>query len=243
MEKAIIIGATSGIGLEVARLLRSQGVGLGVAGRRDDRLQAFAAEEGAPVAWSRIDVTDSDAGERLVELADRMGGVDTIILVAGVGSQNRSLDPAIELATAETNVVGFTRMIDAAFNYLKAHGGGHIAAVSSIAGTKGLGIAAAYSATKRFQNTYIQCLAQLSNMTDARVTFTDIRPGFVDTDLLRSGHYPMLMKPQKVARLMVDAIRKRKRVATIDWRYRLLVAAWRLIPDRIWEKATIETTK
>lgn len=243
MEKAIIIGATSGIGLEVARLLRSQGVGLGVAGRRDDRLQAFAAEGGAPVAWSRIDVTDSDAGERLMELADRMGGVDTIILVAGIGSQNRSLDPAIELATAETNVVGFTRMIDAAFCYLKAHGGGHIAAVSSIAGTKGLGIAAAYSATKRFQNTYIQCLAQLSNMTDARVTFTDIRPGFVDTDLLRSGHYPMLMKPQRVARLMVDAIRKRKRVATIDWRYRLLVAAWRLIPDRIWEKAKIETTK
>ena len=243
MDKAIIIGATSGIGLEVARLLRSEGVSLGVAGRRTDRLQAFAAEEGAHVEWSAIDVTDSDAGDKLVELADRIGGVDTFILVAGIGSQNRNLGPAVEVATAETNVVGFTRMIDAAFNYLKARGGGHIAAVSSIAGTKGLGIAPAYSATKRFQNTYMQCLAQLSAMTKAGVTLTDVRPGFVDTDLLRSGHYPMLMSPKKVARLMVDAIKKRKRVATIDWRYRLLVAAWRMIPDCIWEKSTkIETT-
>ena len=154
MKNAIIVGATSGIGLEVARIMRSEGVNIGVAGRREDRLRKFA-EEGGNVVWQRIDVTDENAGELLIDLAERMGGVDTILLVSGIGSQNRDLDPSIEIATAETNVVGFTRMIDAAFNYLKSHGGGHIGAVSSIAGTKGLGIAPAYSATKRFQNTYI----------------------------------------------------------------------------------------
>ena len=167
MKNAIIVGATSGIGLEVARIMRSEGVNIGVAGRREDRLRKFA-EEGGNVVWQRIDVTDENAGGLLVDLAERMGGVDTILLVSGIGSQNRDLDPGIEIATAETNVVGFTRMIDAAFNYLKSHGGGHIGAVSSIAGTKGLGIAPAYSATKRFQNTYIQCLAQLSAMTRAK---------------------------------------------------------------------------
>lgn len=95
----------------------------------------------------------------------------------------------------------------------------------SIAGTKGLGIAPAYSATKRFQNTYIQCLAQLSAMTRANITFTDIRPGFVDTDLLRSGNYPMLMRPEKTARMIVDALRRKNawRQSTGDtacsWRY------------------------
>jgi len=288
MKNAIIVGATSGIGLEVARIMRSEGVNIGVAGRREDRLRKFA-EEGGNVVWQRIDVTDENAGGLLVDLAERMGGVDTmeyqrlftyapqiilyrsstvwlhlaeafnrmgypdaafailkdglttILLVSGIGSQNRDLDPGIEIATAETNVVGFTRMIDAAFNYLKSHGGGHIGAVSSIAGTKGLGIAPAYSATKRFQNTYIQCLAQLSAMTRANITFTDIRPGFVDTDLLRSGNYPMLMRPEKTARMIVDALRRKKRVATIDWRYRLLVTVWRMIPDCIWERANIQT--
>ena len=229
MKNAIIVGATSGIGLEVARIMRSEGVNIGVAGRREDRLRKFA-KEGGNVVWQRIDVTDENAGGLLVDLAERMGGVDTILLVSGIGS-----------ATAETNVVGVTRMIDAAFNYLKSHGGGHIGAVSSIAGTKGLGIAPAYSATKRFQNTYIQCLAQLSAMTSANITFTDIRPGFVDTDLLRSGNYPMLMRPEKTARMIVDALRRKKRVATIDWRYRLLVAVWRMIPDCIWERAEIQT--
>lgn len=203
MEKAIIVGATSGIGLEVARALRRNGVTVGVAGRREDRLAQFCSEAGTEALYGSIDVTADDAADRLVALADRMGGVDTIILVAGVGSQNKSLRPDIELQTAQTNVVGFTRMICAAFNYLKANGGGHIAAVSSIAGTKGLGIAPAYSATKRFQNTYIQCLSQLSHITGANVTFTDIRPGFVDTDLLRSGSYPMLMKPEFVAKCIV----------------------------------------
>ena len=221
MKNAIIVGATSGIGLEVARITRSEGVNIGVAGRREDRLRKFAEESGN-VVWQRIDVTDENAGGLLVDLAERMGGVDTILLVSGIGSQNRDLDPGIEIATAETNVVGFTRMIDAAFNYLKSHGGGHIGAVSSIAGTKGLGIAPAYSATKRFQNTYFQCLAQLSAMTRANITFTDIRP-------------------EKTARMIVDALRRKKRVATIDWRYRLLVAVWRMIPDCIWERAEIQT--
>lgn len=242
LKKAIIIGATSGIGLAMARLLRSEGVELGVAGRRLDRLAAFTSEEGAAVAYKALDVTEPSAPKKMEELAEELGGADLIMLVAGTGSQNMGLDPEIELQTTATNVVGFTRMIDAAFAYFKAHGGGHIAIVSSIAGTKGLGAAPAYSATKRYQNTYVQCLAQLSTMTaGGSVTFTDIRPGFVDTALLKGGKYPLLMKPDNVARIAVRAIRKKKRVVVIDWRYRLLVWGWKLIPDFLWERLTIKT--
>ena len=87
--------------------------------------------------------------------------------------------------------------MDTAFDYFRKQGGGHLAAISSIAGTKGLGAAAAYSASKRYQNTYLDALAQLSRMQRLDIRITDIRPGFVDTPLLREGKYPMLMRPEK----------------------------------------------
>lgn len=240
IRQAVIVGATSGIGLEVARAMWQKGITLGVAGRRTERLDAFARECGSRVFTQEIDVTREDAPERLLSLIDRMGGVDLIFLCSGIGSQNPELDPSVELRTVETNAVGFTRMITAAYRYFKGKGGGHIAAVTSIAGTKGLGIAASYSATKRYQNIYIQCLAQMSAMNGDRVRFTDIRPGFVDTDLLKSGKFPMLMKPDYVARIIVRAVMRRRRVIVVDWRYAVLVALWRMIPRCIWERMKVK---
>lgn len=237
--KAVIIGATSGIGLEVARMLWKEGATVGVAGRRTGRLQEFCNECGQRVHYLRIDITDNDAGKKLIELSEAIGGADMILLCAGIGSQNPELKPEIESDTVNTNVGGFTRMIDAAFNYFKGKGGGHIAAVTSIAGTKGLGIAAAYSATKRYQNTYMQCLAQLSAMQGYNIRFTDIRPGFVDTDLLKSGSFPMKMPVEYTAKKIVKAIKRHKRVAVIDWKYKIIVAIWRIIPNCIWERMNI----
>lgn len=237
--KAVIIGATSGIGLEVARMLWKEGATVGVAGRRTDRLQEFCNECGQRVHYLRIDITDNDAGKKLIELSEAIGGADMILLCSGTGSQNPELKPEIESDTVNINVGGFTRMIDAAFNYFKGKGGGHIAAVTSIAGTKGLGIAAAYSATKRYQNTYMQCLAQLSAMQGYNIRFTDIRPGFVDTDLLKSGSFPMKMPVEYTAKKIVKAIKRHKRVAVIDWKYKIIVAIWRIIPNCIWERMNI----
>lgn len=241
IKKAIIIGATSGIGYNVARCLAGDGVSLGIAGRRVERLERIAAELGGDTRWHRIDVTAAGAEEEMEALIEKVGDVDLIFLSAGTGHQNKSLDTGIELATADVNVVGFIRIVDAAYRYFRERGRGHIAVISSIAGTKGLGAAPAYSATKRFQSTYIQCLAQLAHMKKERITFTDIRPGFVDTDLLHSGGYPMLMKPDKVARSIVKALYRRRRKVVIDGRYRLLVGLWRMIPDCVWEKMTIQT--
>ena len=159
---------------------------------------------------------------------------------SGIGYQNPSLEPETELRTARTNVEGFTRMITAVFNRMKAQGGGHIAVISSIAGTKGIGVAPAYSATKRFQNTYIDALAQLSRMEKLNICFTDIRPGFVATDLLGDKPYPMLMKTEQVARRIVKALQRRERSVVIDGRYRLLVFFWRLIPRWLWERLPIK---
>ena len=239
-KKAIIIGATSGIGQEVARQLFRDGYTIGIAGRRIERLETLKQElGGSNVFVQQIDVCEEDAAEKMLALIEEMGEVSLIFLASGIGKQNAQLSPDIELATVRTNALGFTRMIGAAYRYFAEHGGGHIAAISSIAGTKGLGAAPAYSATKRFQNTYIQCLAQRARMNGNKITFTDIRPGFVDTDLLaEGGKYPLLMDKAKVAVAIVRAIHRKKRVVTIDWRYRILVFFWRLIPDCVWERMT-----
>ena len=240
MKKAIIIGATSGIGQEVARLLVRQGWRIGIAGRREEALRSMQQTNPEQIEMQCLDVTEDNAILHLNRLVDRLGGMDLFFLSSGVGYQNRDLEPEIELNTTRTNVEGFTRMVTAAFDYFKKTGGGHIAVISSIAGTKGLGVAPAYSATKRFQNTYIDALAQLSRMQRLNIRFTDIRPGFVATDLLRNGKYPMLMHADEVARHIVRTLKHKKRVAVIDGRYSLLVFFWRMIPRWLWERLPIK---
>lgn len=102
-----------------------------------------------------------------------------------------------------------------------------------------MGSAPAYSATKRFQNTYIEALEQLARMQHYPIRFTDIRPGFVATDLLKGGRYPMLMQAPKVAARIVRAIDRRQTVAVIDGRYRVLVFFWRLIPRWLWKRMPV----
>ncbi len=239
--KAIIIGATSGIGLEVARRLHRDGWTLGLAGRREERLLAAQQEMGSRVAVRRIDVCAEDAGAQLLELIEQTGGADLIFLASGCGRQNPSMAEDIELSTARTNVEGFMRIMTTAYHYFAQKGGGRIAAITSIAGTKGLGVSPAYSATKRFQRHYIQSLSQLSYIQRAGIRFTEIRPGFVDTDMLAYRKYPMLLRPEKVAAKIVKALYARRRKITIDWRYALLTFIWELIPDFIWERLRIQS--
>ena len=240
MKRAVIIGATSGIGREVARLLLRQGWHIGVAGRREDLLRTLQAEAPDRTKFRQVDVTSKDCPRQILDLIADLGGMDLFLLCAGIGRQNPDLTPDIELRTAETNVTGFIRAVNTAYDWFRSHGGGHLAAISSIAGTKGLGAAPAYSATKRFQNTYLDALAQLARMQHLPIRFTDIRPGFVDTDLLRGDkHYPMLMRPERVARRIVRALEHKERVCVIDWRYKILVFFWRLIPRFVWERLPI----
>lgn len=242
MKRAIIIGATSGIGKEVAKGLLLQGWKIGVAGRRKTALDAFRTIAPDNIEVETLDVTQEDATERLHSLIKKLGGMDLFLLSSGVGHQNMELNADIELNTARTNVDGFIRMVTAAFQYFRQQGNGHLAVISSIAGTKGLGVAPAYSATKRFQNTYIDALEQLSHLQKLHIRFTDIRPGFVATDLLNDGkHYPLLMDAAEVGRHISWSLKRKQRVAIIDWRYRILVFFWKMIPHWMWKRLPVKT--
>ena len=213
-------------------LLMKDGWTVGVAARREERLK----ESGA-AAWQQIDVTQNDATERLRQLIATLGGMDLFFYASGIGKQNRELREDIELATMQTNALGFTRMVGEAYRYFAEQGSGHIAAITSIAGTKGLGPAPSYSATKAMQNVYLQALEQQAHARGLNIRFTDIRPGFVDTALLSGDfHYPMMLKPEAVARSIVKAIKRHRHICVIDWKYRLLTALWRWIPRCVWRR-------
>ncbi len=241
MKRAIVIGASSGIGREVCKLLIADGWHVGIAARREDKLAEIKAASPQSVEMMRIDVTADDAPERLLALVKALGGVNLFVFCSGVGKQNAGLDRGVELSTVDVNVKGFTCMIDTIFNYMAENLGGDIAVISSIAGTKGLGVAPSYSATKAYQNTYVQALEQLANMRRLHIRFTDICPGFVDTPLLAGGKYPMLMDKTVVARKLLRAVKAHRHVRVIDWRYRILVFFWRLIPNFIWRKLNIKS--
>ena len=275
-RRAIVMGATSGLGREIALELLKRGFIVGVCGRRLELLQEVEAEwkswlhspaasgrvaagaagaaETAAVASGRaavaeeiapqqvfirqIDITASDAPERLLGLVEEMGGMDMYIHSSGIGYKNMALDGRIERETVITNALGFTQMVDAAFDWFKERGGGHIAFISSVAGTKGLGAAPSYSATKRYQWIYAQALAQLSSMERYNISFTDIRPGFVATGFLGSSKYPLLLEKHYVAQKIVKAILARKRSVIIDYKYKILCLFWRMIPNWLWERLT-----
>lgn len=245
------MGATSGIGQEVARLLAANGYEVGIAGRREERLVQMAQATPGIVAHRQIDVTKEDAPTELHKLIEELGGMDLYFHSSGIGWENVALDTDKELKTVETNGVGFVRMVSAAYNWFaeqreegaeqRASGKerkARIACITSIARTRGLGAAPAYSATKRMQAHYLECLSQQARMRRLNIGITDIRPGFVATDLIAGSHFPLQLKAEDVARTIVRAIERGSEVVTIDWRYRLLVAAWQLIPRWLWVRLT-----
>lgn len=252
------MGATSGIGQEVAKLLAANGYEVGIAGRREERLVQMAQATPGIVAHRQIDVTKEDAPTELHKLIEELGGMDLYFHSSGIGWENVALDPDKELKTVETNAMGFVRMVSAAYNWFaeqradeakqRAEGDeqrasskerkARIACITSIARTRGLGAAPAYSATKRMQAHYLECLSQQARMRHLNIGITDIRPGFVATDLIASSHFPLQLKTEDVARTIVRAIEQGREVVTIDWRYRLLVAAWQLIPRWLWVRLT-----
>lgn len=280
------MGATSGIGQEVARLLAANGYEVGIAGRRKERLVQMAQATPGIVTHRQIDVTKEDAPTELYKLIEELGGMDLYFHSSGIGWENVALDADKELKTVETNSVGFVRMVSAAYNWFaeqkadeakqRAEGAeqkagetkqraegdeqradeakqradeaeqrasskerkARIACITSIARTRGLGAAPAYSATKRMQAHYLECLSQQARMRHLNIGITDIRPGFVATDLIAGSHFPLQLKAEDVARTIVRAIERGSEVVTIDWRYRLLVAAWQLIPRWLWVRLT-----
>lgn len=236
MKKVIIMGASSGIGYRVAEALASRGIKVGLAARNVKPMEELKEKYPENVEFMAIDINKAEAVERLLELIDMTGGMDIYFHVSGIGYDNPELNPEREVDIINTNSCGFARMICGAYRYFRDNGvKGQIAAVTSVAGTNGLAKLSAYSASKKMAQTYLVALEQLSNNERTSVSFTDIRPGWIKTPLLKNGQkYPLEMTLDYAVPLIIKAIVRKKRVAVIDWRWNLVVGGWRLIPNCLW---------
>ena len=110
MKRVVIVGATSGIGYESAKIFLEQGYIVGLAGRREENLKPLIDEYPQTTFSKQIDITSQEAPQLLSELIEEMGGMDIYLHVSGIGYQNIALDKQIEIDTVKTNCLGLTQM-------------------------------------------------------------------------------------------------------------------------------------
>lgn len=245
IKRAVVLGASSGIGAFIAKKLLADGWQVGLAARREAPLKALSDEFPGQAEIEIIDITKEDAPQALERLIEKLGGMDLYFHSSGIGQQNQELDSSVNIKICNTNVLGFVRMVDAAFNYfVKTGRKGHIAAISSVAGTGGIGVSPSYSATKAFDINYLEALDQLARLRKLDIRITDIRPGFISTPLLKQGRrYPMLMDIEYAGNILYRKLKRGRSAFYVDWRYSVLCFIWRILPRWIWVRLSVKNQK
>jgi short-subunit dehydrogenase len=236
-KKVIVVGATSGIGMGLARVFLENCYLVGITGRRLPLLHQLCNEYPDTCFVKAMDVTKPDEAIRqLDELVAEMGGLDILILNSGTGHRNEHLDFALELPAIQTNVLGFTALADRAFNYFIKQKEGHLAVVSSVAGIRGSRFAPAYGASKAYQINYMQALRQKAKKLKLSITVTDIRPGFVDTAMAQGDGLFWVASVEKAAQQIFGALKQKKDIVYITKRWRLVATFIRLLPRLLYER-------
>lgn len=237
MKRAIVLGASSGIGQGVARLLVKNGYTVGITGRRCELLEGLKAENPAKYIIQSFDITDTtSSASHLEELVGKLGGLDLLIINSGTGHRNESLDFEAEKPAILTNVLGFTAVADWAFNYFKDNGGGHLAVVSSVAGIRGMRFAPAYGASKAYQINYMQALRNKAKKLNLPIVISDIRPGFVDTVMGQGEGVFWVASVEKAARQIVSSLIRKEEIIYVSRRWRGMAQLIRLLPRFLHEK-------
>ncbi len=235
MKNAIIIGASSGIGRELAIILSRDGYHVGVVARRTELLAQLKAQLAGPCAIKTIDVSQPELAMPLLrELIEEMGDVELFIISAGKGFRNAALEWEPERASIAINVLGFAGMVNVSVAYLEQRGSGHLVAISSLAALFGNRIAPGYSASKAFVSIYLDGVRYRLNKLKLPIAVTDVQPGFVDTGTAGGNFW--VASPQKAARQIAAAIRRRKHRVYITRRWRLVAWLLRVLPDAVFSK-------
>ena len=237
MEKAIVVGATSGIGRGIAKLLVHSGYQVGITGRRTQLLEELKKENPSGYIIEAFDVRDTDIiPEHLNELTKELGGLDLLIISSGTGNRIDHLDFEIEKRTIDTNVSGFTAVADWAFNYFREQKFGHLVNISSISGLRGNRFAPSYGASKAYQINYLEGLRQKAGNLKYPIAITDIRPGFVDTAMAKGAGVFWVSSVEKASKQIFTAIRAKRKVVYITRRWGLIAILLKLIPNWIYDK-------
>jgi short-subunit dehydrogenase len=231
-QRAIVVGASSGIGESLARKLAAEGYEVGLTARSVDRLQEIGSELPTQASVARMDVTEPEASrEAFDRLTDQMGTVDVVVLNAGIGPENPDLEWEPERDTIDTNVCGFTALATKVMDFFQEQGHGQLVGTSSIAAYVGSSRVPAYYASKAFVSNYLDGLRYRTRTLEADITVTTVEPGFVDTDL--AGGEFWMCSTERAADLIYEAIENKKRRQFVSRRWRLVALVLTLLPDAL----------
>jgi short-subunit dehydrogenase len=239
--KVIIIGATSGIGKELAIQFAKDDYTVGITGRRNELLLEVKQLYPERIFTECFDVTGAENIQHTEALISKMGGMDLLIYNAGYGDPSEILDWKIEKQIVDINVNGFIEIVNYAFNYFVKQGHGHIAATSSIASVRGNSFAPAYSASKAFMSIYMEGLAikarkfKIQNPNISIYT-TDIQPGFIKTKMAKGNVQFWVAPVDKAVKQIYRAIKNKKRRVYITRRWVLIAWLMKWIPYWIYKR-------
>jgi short-subunit dehydrogenase len=231
-KKIIIVGASSGIGRKMAELYMERDYRVGITGRRLELLQEIKQQSPQKVEYENFDVTKGENIPHLETLINKLGGLDILVISAGVGEPSKELSWDIDKTTVETNVKGFVEIANWAFNFFVKQGHGQLVTISSIAANRGNSAAPAYSASKAFQSIYFEGLAIKASKLQKDVAITCIEPGFVRSKMAKSEKLFWVVPVDKAARQIIRAIDRKKRKVYISrrWWFVAKLARWMPYP-------------
>ncbi|HME46619.1 SDR family oxidoreductase [Mycobacterium sp.] len=240
-QKILITGASSGLGAGMARAFAAKGRDLALCARRTDRLEELKAELTArhpdvKVAIAELDVNDHEQVPKVfAALADELGGVDRIIVNAGIGKGAPLGSGKLwaNKATIETNLVSALVQIETAIEMFKKAGSGHLVLISSVLGNKGVpGIKAAYAASKAGVTSLGESLR--AEYAGGPISVTVLEPGYIESEMTAKSATTMLMLDNETGvRAMVDAIERERGHAIVPrWPWAPLVQLLKVLPPR-----------
>mgnify|MGYP000715273416 CR=1 FL=1 len=229
-KNAIVFGATSGIGKELAKLLVGDGYHVAITGRREDKLREIKKSNPEKYIIKKQDVIELNESEKVFNsLIEELGSVDLIVYSSGVTEPNYHLEWEKELPTLNVNVLGAVKIYGLAFNFFHKQGYGHLVGISSVAGIRGNRHVPAYFASKAFQNNYLESLWMKAKRSKSDISITDIAPGFVDTKMALGDTFGMA-SVEKASKQIYTAIKRKKKKAYITKRWWFIAGIMRILP-------------
>lgn len=235
MKKAIVIGATSGIGKETAKKLAKNGYEVGLAGRREELLMEIQKSITTKTFIKKIDVSKTDEAIYLLKnLIKEIGGLDLIVICSGIVRPNIELNWNKDKETIDTNVSGFSSIANAAAQYFSNQNHGHIVGISSMSAIIYSDRTNAYCASKAFISSYLRGLRILFNRSNKNVYVTEVLPGWVYTEITKNADMSKVfwaISAEKAADQIYDAIVSKKKKIYVSKRWRILAWLINMLPE------------
>lgn len=240
-ERAIVIGASSGIGAALATALAQRGTRVAAIARRKDALEQVAAGGEGRISVHVHDVTDVDEAPLLFDrIVDELGGLDLVVYAAGVMPEveEGEYDSRKDLATIQTNLAGAVAWLNPAVAYMEARGRGTIAGISSVAGDRGRRGNPVYTASKAGLSAYLEALRNRS--TRYGVTVVTIKPGPVETPMTAGTKQPLMIPVDRcVSRILSVLDSGRSTTAYVPGFWRLIMFVVRSVPSALFRRTHI----